>query len=239
MVNAVNSRNEHVKASPRAVGLCPNCKGVLIPKCGKLRVWHWSHKITQDCEPWSEPETEWHLKWKNNVSDERREKMFADGVSKHRADAVGVDGNVIEFQHSTIDSSEILLRTEFYSAFVKPMIWVVDALDFRDRLAYRQGLNESDEWGKQFIKYRFQQPRRCWEGLAEFMDGRCELWFDTRQGSRKGGSMLRIHRIYRENEWIEKTDWTEEGWHESTFIEASPYYRHEFESLYFSEKGIK
>ena len=239
MINALSPNGDFITAAIRAVAICPNCAEPLIPKRGTIRIWHWAHSASVDCEPWSEGETAWHLHWKANVSPDKREQIFDDGISKHRADAIGSMGNVIEFQHSNVSEREIVARTNFYSARIKPMIWVVDASEFRERLIHRKAHTESDEYGKQYDTYRFKQPRRCWEVLEDFLDGFCELWFDTCQGTRKSGSMLRVSRIYREKEWVEESEWNKEGWHDCTFIKAQSYYRHEFQSLYFSDKGVK
>ena len=49
------------EASLRLEGTCPSCGNPCRPKCGKINVWHCAHHAGADCDPWSEPMTEWHL----------------------------------------------------------------------------------------------------------------------------------------------------------------------------------
>lgn len=107
---------------PGARAQCPACGGDVLAKCGSIKVWHYSH-IAADCDPWSEPETEWHLRWKGRFPPECREVV----IGNHRADVRTENGVVIEFQHSSISAEEIVEREEFYG---NKMIWVVDASRF-------------------------------------------------------------------------------------------------------------
>lgn len=54
---------EHRTARPQRGGKCPGCSGDLIAKCGEINAWHWAHRAN-DCDPWHEPESEWHIGWK-------------------------------------------------------------------------------------------------------------------------------------------------------------------------------
>ena len=59
----------------------------MIAKCGKHRVWHWAHWKSKDCDPWWEPETEWHRSWKNQFPVEWQEiGHTAQSGERHRAD---------------------------------------------------------------------------------------------------------------------------------------------------------
>jgi hypothetical protein len=31
---------ERIRASPRTIAICPECKEEVVPKCGKIKVWH-------------------------------------------------------------------------------------------------------------------------------------------------------------------------------------------------------
>ena len=106
-------------------GLCPSCGSELIAKCGTVKINHWAHKGTRNCDPWWENETEWHRTWKNNFSTEWQETILTDELNgeKHIADIRTIHGLVIEFQHSYIDPVERTKREKFY----KHMVWVVDA----------------------------------------------------------------------------------------------------------------
>jgi len=47
------------KAFKQGRGFCPLCEKPVIAHCRERYVWHWKHQGS--CDPWSEPETEWHL----------------------------------------------------------------------------------------------------------------------------------------------------------------------------------
>lgn len=105
-------------------GICPSCGSELIAKCGRQKINHWAHKGTLTCDPWWEPETEWHRSWKNNYDIDWQEISLIDEQTgeKHIAD-VRTDHNlVIEFQHASIKPEERISREKFY----KNMVWVVD-----------------------------------------------------------------------------------------------------------------
>src|SRR5262245_29888544 len=92
------------EAQPGLSGQCPGCESPVRARCGVHRVWHWAHKGNRNCDPWWEPETEWHRNWKNQfpVSWQEFPQRAPDG-ELHRADVKTEAGCVIEFQHSPID----------------------------------------------------------------------------------------------------------------------------------------
>lgn len=108
------------EASPGLKGTCPSCGHPCRPKCGKIVIWHWAHHARADCDPWSEPITEWHLSWQRAVPPERREVV----MPPHRADVVTASGGVVEIQHSPIPAGMITEREEFYG---ERMAWIFDA----------------------------------------------------------------------------------------------------------------
>lgn len=112
-------------ATPDLRGNCPHCGSPVLSKCGDRRVWHWSHMGKRNCDPWWEPETEWHRAWKAHFPTEWQEvgQVAADG-ERHIADIKAAHGLVIEFQHSALASLERTKRTDFYGNIV----WVVDGL---------------------------------------------------------------------------------------------------------------
>ena len=115
--------NNKVEASPQLKAVCPGCSEPVIAKCGKTRMHHWAHH-SRHCDPWWEPETEWHRLWKNNFPVEWQESCLRDEKTGelHIADIRTCDNLVIEFQHSHIDPKEQESRERFY----KNMVWVVD-----------------------------------------------------------------------------------------------------------------
>jgi hypothetical protein len=116
--------NEKAEAKKGLNGICPICASELTSKCGEYKVNHWAHKKSRNCDPWWEPETEWHRNWKNNYPAEWQEFLFTDQNTneKHIADVHTSHNLVIEFQHSSISPNEQKSRESFY----KNMIWVVD-----------------------------------------------------------------------------------------------------------------
>ena len=111
--------------APRLTGICALCGRAMIPKCGRYVRWHWAHKSRAACDPWREPETEWHLNWKDCFPLEYQEVVHIDEKTgeKHIADVTAASGVVVEVQHSPIAEEELRSREEFYG----DMFWIVDA----------------------------------------------------------------------------------------------------------------
>ena len=68
--------------------VCPPCRNQVIPKFGSQIMHHWAHEANE-CDPWWEPETEWHRSWKRYVPSEQTEVTRANP----RADIVRTDGD--------------------------------------------------------------------------------------------------------------------------------------------------
>lgn len=102
-------------------GVCPCCKAEVIAKCGTLVVQHWAHRAV-DCDPWSEPESEWHQFWKAAVAPPERREVV---IGSHRADAVLESGIVVEVQRSPISAAEIKEREAYYTVNCVGMVWVL------------------------------------------------------------------------------------------------------------------
>ena len=138
-----------IEATPNAQAVCQCCNSELIPKCGNINVWHWSHKFKVHCDDWYEPETQWHKGWKNEFPKDCQEVVFKDELTgeKHVADVYLPKGLVLEFQNSNISSEEIQQRENFY----KKMIWVINGDKFY------QNLIHSDH-GNFLWKHR----KKCW-----------------------------------------------------------------------------
>ncbi|WP_205603562.1 competence protein CoiA [Cyclobacterium sp. SYSU L10401] len=122
-------------------GICPSCSAELIAKCGERKINHWAHQASRNCNPWWEPETEWHRSWKNNYPIEWQEVSLLDENTgeKHIADIRSAHSLVIEFQHSPIDPKERETREKFY----RNMVWVVDGTRLkRDYPRFLKGKKE-------------------------------------------------------------------------------------------------
>lgn len=115
---------QKTEPKPRLKGACPNCRGEMIARCGRLKVWHWAHKGKPLCDQWWENETEWHREWKNHFPIEWQECCLRNRSTgeKHIVKVRAKSGLVIEFQHSYLNSEEQEAREGFY----KKMVWVVD-----------------------------------------------------------------------------------------------------------------
>jgi len=75
--------SEKIKAQPKQKALCPICNEELIAKCGKIKIWHWAHKSGTDCDDWYEPESAWHLNWKNLFPKKQQEVIIKKCVSEY------------------------------------------------------------------------------------------------------------------------------------------------------------
>jgi competence protein CoiA len=128
---------ERREARPGLSGKC-DCGAAMIAKCGKYRVSHWAHWGTRTCDPWWEPETEWHRAWKDHFPKDWQEiTQRSDDGEKHKADVKTDRGIVLEFQHSHLRQKERESREKFY----QEMAWVVDGLRrVRDRSRFLASL---------------------------------------------------------------------------------------------------
>jgi hypothetical protein len=133
--------NERREAQPGLSAKCPVCGRAMIAKCGEHRIRHWAHKGTRTCDPWWEPETEWHRSWKNHFPKDCQEIIrHSEDGEKHIADVMTESGMVIEFQHSNLRREEQEAREDFY----QKMVWVVDGLRrVRDRAHFFASLGLS------------------------------------------------------------------------------------------------
>lgn len=149
MLYAVTDSDPQADPSPSSRGRCPSCAGEVIARCGQVNAWHWAHVAGHDCDSWAEPSTDWHRAYQRMVPRERCEVRMGD----HRADLVGMDGFVVELQHSSIAVQEIAEREAHYG---KKMMWLFDARAafLKGRLGLRRG-NKDD-----YVNFRWRQPRR-------------------------------------------------------------------------------
>jgi len=131
-------------ATPNEIGECPLCKGKTISRCGSINKWHWSHKTKKDCDLWYEPETEWHINWKNKFPKKNQEII----IGKHRADIISNNGVIIELQNSPISSDDIINRENFY---VK-LVWLFNGKNFAKNMELRKNEN--------YFTFRWYHPQK-------------------------------------------------------------------------------
>ena len=142
--------------------ICPICGEIVVPKCGQIKIHHWAHQSTINCDPWWESETEWHRKWKDNFSKECQEVIMHDKKTgeKHVADIKTQSGIVIEFQHSPMNIKEQSSREQFY----KNMVWVVDARKYYDKFKQNINLLEHCKSNKNYFYIKidsFESQKNC------------------------------------------------------------------------------
>ena len=77
--------NEKVLATPKTKAICLFCNGNLISRCGAVKVWHWAHTKTDNCDSWYEPETKWHYHWKMSFGKENTERIITKENEKHHS----------------------------------------------------------------------------------------------------------------------------------------------------------
>lgn len=100
-----------MEATPQARSECPGCSGRLVAKCGPIVTWHWAHE-TADCDPWAEPESQWHIDWKHRLA--ALGAAIEVVMPPHRADAVLPSGQIVELQAGYLSADDILAREGFY-----------------------------------------------------------------------------------------------------------------------------
>lgn len=118
----VNDRKvEATKSGER--GKCQGCGNEVVAKCGEIKINHWAHLSSQQCDFEREAETEWHREWKSHFEnvEVRQEKDGEVCI----ADALNSKGVAIEFQHSPINVETIKKRERVHDK----VIWVVDCMN--------------------------------------------------------------------------------------------------------------
>jgi len=126
-------KNERIRASPNNKAYCPLCHEEMISKCGLIKIWHWAHKSNKECDCWWEPESKWHIDWKNKFPKEQQEVT----IKNHRADIKTKTGIIIELQSSPISKEEVEERERFYG---NKLIWILNL----DTIAKNFGIRKSN-----------------------------------------------------------------------------------------------
>ena len=126
--------NERVRASKGVTAYCPQCKEILITKCGDINTDHFAHNAGSSCifskydkeiTNYQAGETPWHKRWKSRrlsySSGETIEVPILKNNTLKIADVVTPSGLVIEFQRSPMLLKERRFREKHY----ENMIWVI------------------------------------------------------------------------------------------------------------------
>ncbi|MEQ9308117.1 MAG: competence protein CoiA family protein [Balneolaceae bacterium] len=199
--------NTKTEAMKGLRGVCPNCGSELIAKCGEIKVNHWAHKGTRNCDIWWENETHWHRAWKDHFPKEWQEVVHvADDGEKHIADVKTENGWVIEFQHSFLKNKERKSRDSFYPK----LVWVVDGLRRKkDINQFQKIFEESDTVNRHPTIERVRYIEECklldeWSNSSsmvffDFHDKDSELWFILPEMQKIGCFLMFLTK----NEFIE------------------------------------
>ena len=148
MLYAVRDNNK-ILAYPKERAECPACGSTVISKCGNIIVWHWAHLSNIDCDPWYEPEKEWHLKWKGIFSPEYVEVS----INEHRPDVFLPYKQLWEFQFSPISSNEIKEREDYYHERGYALNWLFEVSRYIDNIEFNTHKGSSKN-----IWFRWKRP---------------------------------------------------------------------------------
>jgi hypothetical protein len=129
------TKNVKELATPNAKGYCPICLDNVFSRCGKKRVWHWSHHKGYQCDDWIEPDTEWQHKWKNAFSKENVECPIKRGEEIRCADIYTMNKVVIILQEGRITKKISDLKEEYFG---ERMIWLIDGNKFKDKFRFEK-----------------------------------------------------------------------------------------------------
>jgi Competence protein CoiA-like family len=153
----VNNEKTKADRKNREMGaVCPFCNESVIARCGDINIWHYAHKVENNCD-WKE-ETEWHLDWKQRFPKECVEIK----IGNNRAD-VYINGRVYEFQNSAINTTDILMRQ---LAFPK-LTWIFNAVTWHVDLRKKGGSN--------YRSFRWKWPHKS---LKVIDLDRCQLFLE-------------------------------------------------------------
>jgi hypothetical protein len=168
---------QRVEAQPNLSGECPGCGGLMVARCGEVRVRHWAHHGNRLCDPWWENESEWHRGWKDEFPADWQEIVHrASDGERHIADVETPNGWVIEFQRSFLKPKERRSRDEFYPK----LIWVVDGT--RRKTDIEQfGIAWEDGIPVNRHSYLRKMPSESCLLLREWVDGPAPIFLDFGQ----------------------------------------------------------
>lgn len=138
---------------------CPECKGPVILKRGLRYIPHFAHKKSAGCK-YGEGMSQEHLEAQSQICQIlRSHNIKADveyrGFKRRRADVYVEDRKIVfEIQHSKIDPTEILERSQFYTREGCSIIWILTS-DFYTKFGARYKTKEIrfPEWLQQLLEY--------------------------------------------------------------------------------------
>lgn len=154
---------------------CPSCGSPLLQRKGRVRKHHFSHQPNYICTDSWEREYDmsaWHYEWQNRFPENNQEVLLAWGDTKHRADVL-IGRTVIEFQHSSMSSTQFNNRNNFYQSLGYKVIWVFDMIEpfINERITC---------FDEEECKYcQWVRPRKTLDNF-DVINGQVELFFQIR-----------------------------------------------------------
>tara|TARA_R100001369_G_C3312907_1_gene167652 strand:- start:82 stop:1527 length:1446 start_codon:yes stop_codon:yes gene_type:complete len=160
LLKAIDENNKRISPEKGRIGFCQLCKKKVRAYCGEINIDHWRHIKIQNCDSWSEGETEWHREWKKEFPDDWQEVIIEKDSEIHIADILTSSNLVLELQNSSISSTTIKIREKFYGK----MIWLINANKFKDNFSIssvvKTQLRHLDDNYRDFLNY---EPSESYE----------------------------------------------------------------------------
>ena len=153
MTYALNSDGDLIEAIPHAEYLCPNCKRKVFSKCGEVRIWHWSHHISESCELSKIIDSVWRYNWIKKASKQKVEKI----LNGYSVDILGNNNSKIMFVGTKIDINELVNREK---AFKDRIIWVLKADGIRSLKFYSHNYGHDNK--DTHYSFVWQRTRKEW-----------------------------------------------------------------------------
>ena len=201
--------DKKIEPIPNTHATCPFCEEKVLSRCGKIKVWHWAHFKGNSCDPWYEPETPWHRKWKLTFGKEFTEIKIIKENSWHVADVLTKEKVVIELQNPPIQKDIIRRREEFYG---DRMIWLINGIKFKESFFIKDFDDKSHWWGLKHNNcknregkkiFKWEYPRKSWEDARRhiFIDFHDETLFWIQRGM---GTNTGVGKYISKQEFISK-----------------------------------
>lgn len=127
-LNSQKIRVAAIEAVDNGQYYCPVCHHEVILRNGHIRNAHFAHRVGDCSDSWNYDMSEWHRHKQELFPVECQEVVIESHGTVHRADVL-VEDVVIEFQHSSISSSEFIDRNAFYNELGYRVAWVFDVTE--------------------------------------------------------------------------------------------------------------
>lgn len=159
---------------------CPVCQEPVILKRGHIVSAHYAHKNNVCKDDWHHDMSEWHSSMQNRFPEDQREIVVKNNGKIHRADILSKN-KVIEFQHSSISSDELMERNAFYTKAGYQISWVFDLQEeynsgkIKFIQEYNSGIRFAWENPKGYMRF-FPTPKKYDKDINIFL-----YWIDENE----------------------------------------------------------